>query len=398
MIGADSPPVGLGFCVQVVRAQVDFHPSNVIGLPPELGSRLKEQQLALELKICGGIRCPDRDVLDKIPVAHRAAGRPPRGPVQREVPPLVPVPGKMLCFCLDVFATAHVAREFINGEERLVGKVDGVEIVDVKPDGLEANMECYIRTAVTLFLRQKLAIPLLTFFVDFPLFGLGTISLVPTPNPPVPHNPAVEDDQLKAFVTMIRAVGGDDEPSDLSRLRMRIRTAVQSRRATASSFAKSDSAQFWLVFRQLFRSTLHLEKGSIHLNDDGTVEIDALDVVWDTLTLKVCFDFPGFTIPGLLRNPRSVERLPRRHPRHPYWRAGLYPAEPLGARERDLQSPRAPQSELLRRSGPSARLDRLRRNSPANPTSGRFSSTPDFVSVDPIDVPASDRQPVREPC
>ena len=28
------------------------------------------------------------------------------------------------------------------------------------------------------------------------------------------------------------------------------------------------------------------------------MEIDALDVVWDTLKLTVCFDFPGFTIPG----------------------------------------------------------------------------------------------------
>jgi hypothetical protein len=199
VIGADSPPVGLGFCVQVVRAQLDFHPSNVISLPPELGSKLKAQQLAFELKICGGIRCPDRDVLDRIPVTP--PGRTSKDN-PREVPPLVPVPGKMLCFCLEVFATAHVAREFINGTERLVGKVDGVEIVDVKPDGLESNMECYIRTAVTLFLRQKVAIPLETFFIDFPLFGLGTISLFPTPNPPVPHNPAIEEDQLKVFVTM----------------------------------------------------------------------------------------------------------------------------------------------------------------------------------------------------
>ena len=63
-------------------------------------------------------------------------------------------------------------------------------------------MECYIRTAVVLFLRQHLAIPLETLFLDFPLFGLGTISLFPTPNPPLPYNPAIEDDQVKAFVTM----------------------------------------------------------------------------------------------------------------------------------------------------------------------------------------------------
>jgi hypothetical protein len=199
VIGADSPPVGLGFCVQVVGARVDFHPSNVISLPPELGSELGEQRLAIEFRICGGIRCPDRDILDKIPVTP-PAGRDPDH--QRQPPPLVPVPGRMLCFCLDIFATAHVAREFINGRERLVGKVDGVEIVDVKPDGLESNMECYIRTAVALFLRQKLAIPLQTLFIDFPLFGLGTVSLSPTPNPPVPNNPAIEEDQLKAFMSM----------------------------------------------------------------------------------------------------------------------------------------------------------------------------------------------------
>jgi hypothetical protein len=199
VIGADSPPVGLGFCAQVVRAEVDFHPSSVLGLPPELGGKLKKQQLAIRLRICGGIRCPDPAVLDKIPVTPPTnTGKNERG----TPPPLVPVPGKMNCFCLDVFVVGHAAREYINGEERLVGKIDGVEIVDVKPEGLEANMECYIRTAVTLFLRQKLAIPMRTFFIDFPLFGLGTVSLSPTPNPPLPNNPAVEEDQLKAFMTL----------------------------------------------------------------------------------------------------------------------------------------------------------------------------------------------------
>lgn len=199
VIGVDSPPVGMGFCVQVVRAQVDFHPSNVIALPPELGPTLHEQRLALEFKVCGGIRCPEPDDLDRIPVT------PPPDPRKDERPepkPPVPVPGRMNCFCLEVFAVAHVEREFIHGTERLVAKVDGIEIVDIEPKGLEANMECYVRTAVSLYLRQKLAIPLETLFLDLPLFGLGTISLSPTPNPPVPHNPAVEDDQLKAFVTM----------------------------------------------------------------------------------------------------------------------------------------------------------------------------------------------------
>jgi hypothetical protein len=31
---------------------------------------------------------------------------------------------------------------------------------------------------------------------------MGTVTLAPTGNPPVPNNPAIEDDQLKAFVTL----------------------------------------------------------------------------------------------------------------------------------------------------------------------------------------------------
>jgi hypothetical protein len=63
------------------------------------------------------------------------------------------------------------------------------------------------------------------------------------------------------------------------------------------TFVDSDSGSFG-PFTASYSVALHLDNGSIHLNDDDTVEIDALDVVWDTLTLTVCFDFPGFTIPG----------------------------------------------------------------------------------------------------
>ena len=66
---------------------------------------------------------------------------------------------------------------------------------------MSLRIECYIRPAVTLTLRQKLAIPL-AMFVSFPLFGMGTVTLSPTPNPPMPNNPAIEEDQLSAYVTM----------------------------------------------------------------------------------------------------------------------------------------------------------------------------------------------------
>lgn len=117
-------------------------------------------------------------------------------------PPPVHVSGRPQCFCLDVYTVGHFDREIILGKETILAKVDRIEIVDIQPDGLESNLECYIKTAVTLVLRQKFAIPLETLFVSFPLFGMGTVTLAPTANPPVPNNPAVEEDQLKAFITM----------------------------------------------------------------------------------------------------------------------------------------------------------------------------------------------------
>ena len=38
--------------------------------------------------------------------------------------------------------------------------------------------------------------------LSFPLLDMGTVTIAPTPNPPVPNNPAIEDDQLKVFVSM----------------------------------------------------------------------------------------------------------------------------------------------------------------------------------------------------
>ena len=68
------------------------------------------------------------------------------------------------------------------------------------------------------------------------------------------------------------------------------------------TFSHSGSASFSL-FSASYSIALHLDNGSVHLNDDGTVEIDALDVVWDTLNLTVTIDFPGIHNSRLLHYP-----------------------------------------------------------------------------------------------
>jgi hypothetical protein len=198
VLGADSPPIGLGFCAQFSSLVIDFHPGNKIKLPKELAPPLKKQRFALQFRVCGAIACPSQKEIDRIPIAKQNSREKEGG---RQLPP-IQLPGQLNCFCLDVFAVGHVERAFIAGRDSLLGKLDAMDIVDIKPDGLEDTIVCYVKTTVNVILREKLTIAIETLMLSFPLFGLGTVTLSPTPNPPIPDNPAIEEDQVKAFITM----------------------------------------------------------------------------------------------------------------------------------------------------------------------------------------------------
>lgn len=68
LFGADSPPVAIGFCAQLTRAQIDFHEGNSIGLPGELNPPLPPQRVAVALQFCAGLACPSPGIVDRIPV------------------------------------------------------------------------------------------------------------------------------------------------------------------------------------------------------------------------------------------------------------------------------------------------------------------------------------------
>ncbi|HEY6248779.1 MAG TPA: hypothetical protein VI685_02395 [Candidatus Angelobacter sp.] len=63
------------------------------------------------------------------------------------------------------------------------------------------------------------------------------------------------------------------------------------------TFSKSDSGNFG-PFSASYDVALHLEGGSLQLNDDNTIEVTDMDIVFDTLKAKVCFNLPGFCIPS----------------------------------------------------------------------------------------------------
>jgi hypothetical protein len=63
------------------------------------------------------------------------------------------------------------------------------------------------------------------------------------------------------------------------------------------TLSKSDSGSFG-PFSASYSVALHLEDGNIQLNNDDTVEVKHLKIVWDTLKVEVCFNLPGFCVGG----------------------------------------------------------------------------------------------------
>lgn len=61
--------------------------------------------------------------------------------------------------------------------------------------------------------------------------------------------------------------------------------------------SKSGSGTFG-PFSASYAVAMHLQGGSIQLNDDNTVEVQHVEIVWDTLEVQVCFDLPGFCVGG----------------------------------------------------------------------------------------------------
>ena len=206
---------GVNFAIQLVELRVDFHPGDEFDLPPELNPPLEAQRLALKMKLCGGIGCPPKDIVDKYIPPPKDPAKPveekPYDPDRpREDVPLIPLPArKLTCFCLDAYATGGVRIVTYNDKPYLEPFLDGVEIVDIEPDGLENNLECYIGLMLKLVVLPALRIllkhaPLNLTQGATDLFPQPTnVNLSPMPtSSALPNNPAIENDLLKVFIKL----------------------------------------------------------------------------------------------------------------------------------------------------------------------------------------------------
>lgn len=188
------------FCLQIAAARIDFHPGTIT-LPDELDPPLAEQRFAGLVTVCAGLGCPPEKVVDgksnkRVPPPRTERDK----KKEREEPPKPPrtivLPtDEMHCFCIDGVAVGHVVRK---GND-LGARLDGFEIVDITPAGLEDSIECYITLLIKLALIPKLRVALETIVLNIPFVGGLSFSATPAPGI-VPHNPAIEDDQVKAFI------------------------------------------------------------------------------------------------------------------------------------------------------------------------------------------------------
>ena len=188
------------WAVQVTEAKVDFHKGTIIDLPPELG-KLAQQRFALSLGVCLGLGCPRDFPVDRL--IEPPQDKPDRDDKGRDPVPPTPLPVRgLMCFCLDVFAVGGVRIRFYNGKPYLEPFLDRIEIVDIRPDELEAILECYIEMMLKLGLIPKLRILLERAPLEI-IKNVVSVVVKPTPiSAAVPNNPAIEDDQLKAFINL----------------------------------------------------------------------------------------------------------------------------------------------------------------------------------------------------
>jgi len=205
--------LGMDFCFQIAELVVDFHPGNQFSLPPELDPPLQWQRMALHLRVCGGIACPSPRVSDRYGdvIANLQKGLPagaathdnrPAATNEGQRPPITTIPSEERdCFCLDVFAVAHFELVGPDDSKKLAIRLDGLEIVDIRPEGLENSLECYIATTLRVGILPRLRIALDTLVYELGAFA--TISISPTPiSASVPNNPAIENDLVKVFVNI----------------------------------------------------------------------------------------------------------------------------------------------------------------------------------------------------
>jgi hypothetical protein len=219
---------GMNYCIELGKGEIDFYPSDVITLPADLNPPLPSQRLALHFLVCAGIGCPSRRIVlpPGRPGKYGAIANATKGntrsriampsygtnlgpPVNGSVfdggaaPPIQVLPTSELeCFCLDLFATGGCKIIGSPGNQKILPSVDGIDIAELAPLGLEKSIECYALVALNDGILPTFAdsISKLAFGLITLPTGIGDLQI--SASTTVPNNPAIEENQIKTFINL----------------------------------------------------------------------------------------------------------------------------------------------------------------------------------------------------
>ncbi len=346
----------MNYAVQLTNGQIDFYPGNIITLPPN-PSPLPSQELAVHFGLCAGLGCPSDSLRLPIPpgrllgngtvpaMTRRAkalsthsssALRPPGTGVVNPIGPIVPIqpqPGPIVlptqeldCVCLDLYATAGCSIIGPVGNQSIRPQVDGIDIPELAPVGLDKALECYALVALNDGILPTLGDSISTMafgLINLPA-GIGDIQVSASTS--VPNNPAIQDDQLELFIDVDQidinltlggsggggSGGGGGGGGTITRTtRGRTRTGTFDLTAAVSGstlekvfaafvqgfkFVKSGNGTYGPVSVD-WSVAAHLESGSVQLTSTGGIEVKDVVVRWDTLALTLGFDIPKICTP-----------------------------------------------------------------------------------------------------
>ena len=234
-VGIDCPPDDIlpDFIREMEEAAV--RNGDVIVKPPRSERRLAAAQTAVQTatkaaaQTAGQSSAFSRIARASVPTASvtPTGRRFPFGDIAidlNDLPDLVLDPGRfdeprtlptraLICVCLELFAVAHFEWGPIGQNQRqyLKPRLDGIEIVDLQPTPMENAIECFLKTTLRLGILPRLVVPIEAMILDITKVLSDNdvtieenVSLRPTPtSPQLPFNPAIEDDQLKAFINLV---------------------------------------------------------------------------------------------------------------------------------------------------------------------------------------------------
>ncbi|WPP52763.1 hypothetical protein [Catalinimonas niigatensis] len=321
----------LNYCFQFTGFEIEFHPGNVVSLPPQLNPPLAEQHFAFRAALCGGIGCPSREnrvwidfLLNQTKFFKRqslgtrtqrtgnvsefaanaelasrerffsntsVAGRRPSdifqpidtGGVLAPFEPSVQVfPTQSIsCFCLELFASGQAT--ISSGNEELNLKLNNLEIVDLTPEGLENSLECYFLLVAnhSIFPKVNEAISKLLFDV-ITLGDLGSLSF--SAPAAVPNNPAIEEDQLKLFLNMdsitlnVPPIEISDDTSESPEITRTTRSRIRTGPAHLTVALSEDT--FARIFRTIQSNT------TFHITGERTIANGGLGKVIADVDIK----------------------------------------------------------------------------------------------------------------